>query len=257
MKHKFKTNILIRDKRLDWMQERGIKVDWKKLSDSEFEKHLRNKIIEEATEVSLEKNRNRLIEEIGDVFEVIEYLMKMKNISHNEVKKAQDKKRNELGNFDNRVYTMDVEIDSKNEAIKYYFKNSHKYPEIKKRQCVRGIIRNGEKILLMKRNKKGEEFYIFPGGGIEKDETKEEALRREIFEEVGAKITNIKFLTDFEWKQSETFYTCDIVSIGKPTGEEWLDMKDDNTYEIVEKTVEEIQKLNIYPVEIKSLLLKE
>ncbi len=131
MKHKFKTNMLIRDKRLDDLQNRGVKVDWKKLSDSEFEKHLRNKIIEEATEVSLEKNHDGLVEEIGDVFEVIEYLMKLKNISHDEVKKAQDKKRNELGNFDNRVYTMDVEIDSENEAIKYYFKNSHKYPEIK------------------------------------------------------------------------------------------------------------------------------
>ncbi|MHA1541054.1 MAG: NUDIX domain-containing protein [Alphaproteobacteria bacterium] len=244
MKHKFKTNLLIRDKRLDWMQKRGIKVDWKKLSDSDFEEHLRDKIVEEATEVSLERKQDGLVEEIGDVFEVIEYLMKMKDISHEEVKKAQDKKRNELGNFDDRVYTMNVEIDSNNEEIEYYFKNSHKYPEIKKRQCVRGIIRNGDKIMLLKRNKNGEEYYVFPGGGIEKGETKEQTLRREIFEEIGAEITNIKLLAD---KQSEAYYTCDVISIRKPTGDEYKNMKPNNTYEIVEKKISELVDLKLYP----------
>ncbi len=116
-----------------------------------------------------------------------------------------------------------------------------------RRQCVRGIIRNGNRIMLLKRNRNGEKFYVFPGGGIEKDETKEQALRREISEEVGAEITNIKFLTNFEWRQFETFYTCDIVSVGKPTGNEWIDMKPNNTYEIVEKKISKLADLKLYP----------
>ena len=124
-----------------------------------------------------------------------------------------------------------------------------------KRECVRGIIKNGDKIMLLKRNKNGEEYYVFPGGGIEKGETKEQALRREIFEEVGAKITNIKLLTNFEWKQSETFYTCEVVSIGKPTGGEYKNMKPNNTYEIVERKISELADLNLYPEGIVKMFL--
>ncbi|MBN2675807.1 MAG: NUDIX domain-containing protein [Alphaproteobacteria bacterium] len=257
MKHRFKTKLLVRDKRLKWMQDRGMEVEWRKLSDAEFEKHLRDKLIEEATEVATEFDPKDFIEELGDVLEVIDYLMKLKGISKEEVQNAQDKKRKELGCFDGRVYTKDVQIDSENPAIDYYFKNSHKYPEIEKRRSVRGIILKGDNVLLMKRNRYGDEFYTFPGGGIKKEETKEEALRREILEEVGAEISNIQLFKEIEWKQKETLYTCEIVSLTKPTGNEWQDMQADNTYEIVEVPLTEIASLRLFPEEIKNLILKK
>lgn len=54
-----------------------------------------------------------------------------------------------------------------------------------KREAVRGIIIENNKIALVKSKNKG--FYKFPGGGIENDESHLEALIREIQEETGLK----------------------------------------------------------------------
>ena len=56
------------------------------------------------------------------------------------------------------------------------------------RTAVRGVIISGEKILLVKSNK-GD--YKFPGGGINKGESHNEALMREVTEETGYKIESI------------------------------------------------------------------
>ena len=58
------------------------------------------------------------------------------------------------------------------------------------------IVRNKDKLFVYKVNDKikKEEFYRLLGGGIEFGETAEEALRREIKEEIGAGIKNIRLL---------------------------------------------------------------
>ena len=57
-------------------------------------------------------------------------------------------------------------------------------------EVVAGIIYKGEKFLIAKRNLKKAQggYWEFPGGKIECDETKEEALVREIREEFNADI---------------------------------------------------------------------
>ncbi len=60
------------------------------------------------------------------------------------------------------------------------------------------IIRNG-KVLLVAISKSGK--YFFPGGGVEKGETLEEAVKREVREETGYNVKVKKFL-DFK----ETFF---------------------------------------------------
>lgn len=56
------------------------------------------------------------------------------------------------------------------------------------RTAVRAVIISGEKILLVKSNK-GD--YKFPGGGVEKGESHNQALMREVTEETGYKIESI------------------------------------------------------------------
>lgn len=130
-KYKFKTDILIRDKRLQWMQNQGLDVSWEYLSDDVFEKHLRNKLIEEATEAANEINSDDFVEELGDVFEVLDYLMRLKGISREDVLKTQTIKAQKFGKFDERIYTHHVQMNEDNPAVQYYLNNAEKYPEIK------------------------------------------------------------------------------------------------------------------------------
>ncbi|MDO5823618.1 (deoxy)nucleoside triphosphate pyrophosphohydrolase [Methanobrevibacter sp.] len=71
---------------------------------------------------------------------------------------------------------------------------------------VAAIIKKDNKILATKRGY-GEfiDMWEFPGGKIESDETKEEALVREIKEELDCTIKPTKFALDLEY-QYPTFY---------------------------------------------------
>ncbi len=59
---------------------------------------------------------------------------------------------------------------------------------MRKRQLVRGIIFNGDKVLAMKRNRFGDQYYTLIGGGIKIGEDLETALRRELQEETGLEV---------------------------------------------------------------------
>jgi 8-oxo-dGTP diphosphatase len=49
------------------------------------------------------------------------------------------------------------------------------------------LIIKEDKILLMHRKKEGREYWVFPGGSVEEGETPEEAVIREIMEELSLK----------------------------------------------------------------------
>jgi len=61
-------------------------------------------------------------------------------------------------------------------------------------QCV---IRHGDDLLLV-RNTYGRKQWTFPGGGISRGETNEEAIRREVREEVGLHLQALRHLGAFE-----------------------------------------------------------
>ena len=61
-------------------------------------------------------------------------------------------------------------------------------------QCV---IQQGDALLLV-RNTYGRKQWTFPGGGISRGETAEDAIRREVHEEVGLRLQALQHLGDFE-----------------------------------------------------------
>jgi len=57
---------------------------------------------------------------------------------------------------------------------------------------VSAIILKDDKILLIHRKKNGEEYWVFPGGGVEDTETPEQGIIREVKEETGLDVLKCK-----------------------------------------------------------------
>ena len=63
------------------------------------------------------------------------------------------------------------------------------------RQAVRAIVKKDSKYLLIKEVKSEYyNFWHFPGGKIDEGENKEEAIQRELYEELNLKIISTKFI---------------------------------------------------------------
>ncbi|WMM23973.1 NUDIX domain-containing protein [Tissierella sp. MB52-C2] len=62
------------------------------------------------------------------------------------------------------------------------------------RNTVRGLLRRESKVLVLEEEYKGEVYYYLPGGGIEFLETSEDALKREMKEELNINIIDYRLL---------------------------------------------------------------
>ena len=82
------------------------------------------------------------------------------------------------------------------------------------RNAVRAVIIDGNKILMAHLGKTNE--FKFPGGGKKENETIEEALKREVFEEVGYKVININekigIITEYDTAKEGKNYFFKMVS---------------------------------------------
>ncbi len=115
------------------------------------------------------------------------------------------------------------------------------------------------------RNKEYQEYYTFPGGGLEEGETLEEGVIREIKEEFGINVKVIKKLYELEntkLHMKEYFFLCEYLDgeFGTGDGEEFSNnpaYKDSGEYipEIVK--AEDIKNLVLLPLEIKEKFLKD
>ena len=130
MKRKFKTDILVRNNRIQQMQDQGIVVNYQILDNKQYICELKRKIVEEANEVAVADTIEELSSEIGDVLEVIDHLIDVYKLDIDNIQKLKTDKQNRIGKFDKRYKTNFVEIDEDNEAINYYLKKKDKYPEI-------------------------------------------------------------------------------------------------------------------------------
>tara|TARA_Y100000310_G_scaffold340947_1_gene438461 strand:- start:1227 stop:1682 length:456 start_codon:yes stop_codon:yes gene_type:complete len=97
---------------------------------------------------------------------------------------------------------------------------------------VRAIIPYQDGLLLIHRvrNENGNkrEYYVFPGGGVEEGEGLEDAIKREVFEELGIEIKPLKELYRLSSEgRVQVFYLCHYVKgrVGTGTGPEFQDQE--------------------------------
>ena len=101
-------NKLVRDKIVENIKNSGRNPSYRIIDNEEYLKELNKKLLEEAHEF-VEENS---IEELADVFEVIESIIKIKNINIEEVRKYQQIKKEKNGGFDKKIYLINVEKDN-------------------------------------------------------------------------------------------------------------------------------------------------
>lgn len=128
---------------------------------------------------------------------------------------------------------------------------------------VRAIILETEGILLIKRKKPNREYYVFPGGGLEENESPVECIVRECEEELGLDVEAHNLLYTYHLKNGKTelFYNVTKVggSLGSGEGPEYTSEKyaSKGSYIPVIVSLKELAKINLFPSEIKEQYSKD
>ena len=112
------------------------------------------------------------------------------------------------------------------------------------------------KVLLIRRQKTGKEYWTIPGGKIEEGESCFSAACREIFEELAISQENIHFIDSFDivnMGRKETYF---IGEIAYPIevcihGEELIRSNSDNIYTPEWIDIAIIKSIKLYPLEVK------
>ena len=102
-------NKLIRDRIPEIIAKDGNTADIIILSEESFKQAIKEKLIEEATEVCNADNRDEVLSELADLQEVMDTIKQMYNINTLEVNTIQAVKALQRGKFEKRLYLKSVE----------------------------------------------------------------------------------------------------------------------------------------------------
>ncbi|MFA6535930.1 MAG: NUDIX domain-containing protein [Candidatus Paceibacterota bacterium] len=132
-----------------------------------------------------------------------------------------------------------------------------------KRNRSAGIVIKDDKVLVMHRINRGDEYWVFPGGGQEDGETSEQTAVREIDEETTIKVKVGRPVYHITWDTGEEnfFYLCDYIS-GEPKlrsdSEEIHQMKSGKqVYEPMWIEISKLSELKLYQLEVRDLFLRD
>ncbi len=132
-KYRFKVDKLIRDKLPGILQLSGINVFARVMTQEEYLKYLKKKIIEEAQEVASTLSDESLLEELADVLEVIYALATAKGLPMGEIEAYRQRKKADKGGFANRFYSPVMEIPEGHPKLSDYRSRPFEYPEVKEK----------------------------------------------------------------------------------------------------------------------------
>jgi 8-oxo-dGTP pyrophosphatase MutT (NUDIX family) len=120
---------------------------------------------------------------------------------------------------------------------------------------------DGTKVLLIHRQKNGQEYWVFPGGsGEEKDATEAECVIRECLEELGVTVViDEPLFVVRDTPVPEFFFRCSIVAgvVGTGTGPEFQrDPSISGTYTPKYVAIADIGPMKVVPPDAKSYVLQ-
>lgn len=124
----------------------------------------------------------------------------------------------------------------------------------------RAIIFKNNQVLLIYRERDNEKYYVFPGGKIEENETKEECIIRECKEELGIDISVEKYVYEVKGKDFiQYFFLCkwDSGALGTGDSSEYDPNRKGGLQKPCMIDLDNLDKLNIVSPQIIEQLLKD
>ena len=99
-------NKLVRDKIPEIIENKGEKAFTKILNEEDYKKELFKKLNEECLEVLSSSSNEEMLEELSDVLEVLCCLAKLENKTLNDIIEIANKKRENRGGFDKKIFLI-------------------------------------------------------------------------------------------------------------------------------------------------------
>lgn len=100
---------LVRDRIPEIIEGNGERPIVRELTDDEFRRALKDKLVEEATEVAGTQDTGTLIAELADVHEVLHALYEAYEITERDVVESAQQKREARGGFTKKIFLEGVE----------------------------------------------------------------------------------------------------------------------------------------------------
>lgn len=108
-------NALVRDNFPDIIKKLGGIPHYRKMNDVEFRNALKVRLVEEARQALNAPDRESLIEEIADVWEILNYLYDILGVDDDLIAKTAAKKRSSQGGFDKHILLESISNQSTTE----------------------------------------------------------------------------------------------------------------------------------------------
>ena len=110
----YKYNKLVRDKIVQNICAKGHDVKYSILDDKQYFEELDKKLVEEVNEFVEAHNE----EEMADIMEVIETIIKQRGMSLEKIEEIKQKKKQKSGSFNDKIFLVSVEEKDKSEENK-------------------------------------------------------------------------------------------------------------------------------------------
>jgi 8-oxo-dGTP pyrophosphatase MutT (NUDIX family) len=123
------------------------------------------------------------------------------------------------------------------------------------------ILIQNDSLALMERHRDGMHYFAFPGGGVDADETPEQAVVRETLEELGVKVRVIQKVAEIWFRRNQQFFFLVEQTggeFGTGAGEEFALDRDParGTYKPVWMPLEQVTLKNVLPKPMAALAAK-
>ena len=131
---KFICNKLARDNTIEGMANDAIRTTYKQLKHKELLEGLRKKLLEESLEVAEATERMHVVNELADVFEVIDALRDMYCITNAEVSAAKETIYRKRGGFKKGIFLETIEMSESNPYVKHFRASPNRYLEVRSKR---------------------------------------------------------------------------------------------------------------------------